>query len=173
MAITRNRNEDIEKILDNEHYQTVGGKRNRNELESYEDVNIGTIVFNITNLPRHRCEEFRSIATIEEGELFQSKLDRFAIYRYTRDEEQVAVTLNQNIKMCGRLLYRTGIQEVYVMLIEEDEQFLENKKLKVMEYEEGILYEAELRGVMNSLELSTDELYMDINYRICKVQRRN
>ena len=25
---------------------------------------------------------------------------------------------------------------------------------------------------MNSLELSTDELYMDINYRICKIQRQ-
>ena len=74
--------------------------------------------------------------------------------------------------MCGRLLYRTGIQEVYVMLIEEDEQFLENKKLTAMEYEEGTIYEAELRGAMNSLELSTNELYMDINYRICKVQRQ-
>ena len=101
--------------------------------------------------------------------MFQSKLVRFAIYRYTRDEEQVAVTLNQNIKMCGRLLYRTGIQEVYVMLIEEDEQFLENKKLKAMEYEEGVIYEAELRGAMTSLELSTDELYMDINYKIFKI----
>ena len=41
-----------------------------------------------------------------------------------------------------------------------------------MEYEEGIIYEAELRGAMNSLELSTDELYMYINYRICKVQHQ-
>ena len=72
LIITRDRNEAIEKVLDSEHYQTVGGKRNRNELESYEDVNVGTIVFNITNLPRHRCEEFRSIEKIEDGELFQS-----------------------------------------------------------------------------------------------------
>ena len=105
LIITRNRNENIEKVLDNEYYKTVGGKRNRNELESYKDVNVGTIVFNITNLPRHRCEESRSIVRIEDGELFQSKLDRFAVYRYTIDEEQVDVTLNQNVKMCGRLLY--------------------------------------------------------------------
>ena len=58
------------------------------------------------------------------------------------------------------------------MLIEEDEQFLENKKLKAMEYIEGIIYEAELRGAMNSLELSTDELYKDINFRICDIQRQ-
>ena len=70
--------------------------------------------------------------------------------------------------MCGRVLYRTGIQEVYVMLIEEDEQFLENKKLTAMEYEEGTIYEAELRGAMNSLELSTNQLYMDINIEYAK-----
>ena len=54
----------------------------------------------------------------------------------------------------------------------QDEQFLENKKLTAMEYEEGTIYEAELRGAMNSLELSTNQLYMDINYRICKIQRQ-
>ena len=97
-------------------------------------------VCNRTNLPHHRCEEFRSIAKIEDGELFQSKLDKFAIYRYERDEEKVAITLNQNIKTCGRVLYRTGIPEVHVMLIEENEQFLENEKLKLMEYEEGVIF---------------------------------
>ena len=172
LAITRNRDEDIEEVLDSDHYKNVGGKRNINELESYADVNVGTVVFNRTNLPRHRCEEFWSISTIEDGELFQSKLDKFVIYRYERDEEQVAITLNQNIKTCGRVLYRTGIPEVHVMLIEENEQFLENEKLKLMEYEEGVIFEAELRGAMNSLELSTDELYKDINYRICEVQRQ-
>ena len=130
LDITRSRDEEIEDILDSDHYKNVGGKRNINELESYADVNVGTVVFNRTNLPRHRCEEFRSIAKIEDGELFQSKLDRFAIYRYERDEEQVPITLNQNIQTCGRVLYQTGIPDVYVVLIEESEDFLENKKLK-------------------------------------------
>ena len=156
-------------LLDNDHYKNVGGKRNINELESYADVNVGTVVFNQTNIPRNRCQEFRAIANIDNGQLFHSKLDKFAIYRYERDEEQVAVTLNQNMKTCGRVLYRTGIPDVYVMLIEENEQFLENEKLKPMEFEEGTIFEAELRGAMNSLELSTDELYKDINYRICEI----
>ena len=117
---------------------------------------MGTIVFDRTNLPRNRCQEFRSIAKIEDGQLFHSKLDKFAIYRYERDEEQVAITLNQNIKTCGRVLYRTGIPEIHIMLVEANEQFLENEKLKLMEFEEGVIFEAELRGAMNSLELSTD-----------------
>ena len=41
-----------------------------------------------------------------------------------------------------------------------------------MEFEEGVIFEAELRGAMNSLKLSTDELYKDINFRICEVQRQ-
>ena len=134
LAITRNRDEDIEDILDSDHYKNVGGKRNINELESYADVNVGTVVFNRTNLPRHRCEEFWSIAKIEEGQLFKSKLDKFAIYRYEREEEQVAITLNQNTQTCGRVMYRTGIPEVHVVLIEEHDEFLENEKMKLMEY---------------------------------------
>ena len=47
------------------------------------------------------------------------------------------------------------------MLIEEHEEFLENEKLKFMEYEEGVIFEAELRGAMNSLDLSSDELYKE------------
>ena len=99
-------------------------------------------------------------------------MERFAIYKYEKDEEQVAITLNQNIQTCGRVLYQTGIPDVNVVLIEDGEEFLENEKLKLTEYEEGTIFEAELRGAMNSLELSTDALYKDRNYRICEVQRQ-
>ena len=35
-----------------------------------------------------------------------------------------------------------------------------------------MILEAEIRGAMNTLELSTDKLYQDINYRICQAQRQ-
>ena len=72
-----------------------------------------------------------------------------------------------NDQTCGTILYQTGIPDVYVVLIEESEEFLDNEKLKFTEYEESTIYEAELRGALNSLELSTDALYRDINFRIC------
>ena len=106
LAITRNRNEDIEEILDNIHYKSVGGKRNINELESYEDVNVGRVVFNRTNLPRHKCEEYHSVAKINNGELLQSKLEWFAIYKYEKDEEQVAITLNKIYRPVGESYIR-------------------------------------------------------------------
>ena len=46
LAITRSRDEEIEDILDSNHYTNVGGTKNINELESYVDENVGTIVFN-------------------------------------------------------------------------------------------------------------------------------
>ena len=52
----------------------------------------------------------------------------------------MAITLNQNIKTCGRVLYKTGIPEIHVMIVEENEQFLENEKLKLMEFEEGVIF---------------------------------
>ena len=130
------------------------------------------LVFNRTNIPREKCQEYRSVSKIEDGELFYSKLDDYAIYRYTRDEEKIAVTLSQSTRSCGRTMFRTGIPNIYIVLVEDHEDFLENKKLKIIEFNEGLLFEAEIRGTMNSLELSTDMLFQDINYRICQAQRQ-
>ena len=100
------------------------------------------------------------------------QIRKLSILKYTKKEEQVAVTLNKNIQMCGKILYQTGISDVYVVLIENGEKFLDNEKLQLTNYEESTIYEAELRRALNSLELSTDALYRDINYRICQVQRQ-
>ena len=69
-------------------------------------------------------------------------------------------------------MYETGISNVYVVLIRDGEEFLNNPKVKISEYTDNTVYEAELRGALNSLELSTDALYRDINYRICQLQRQ-
>ena len=58
------------------------------------------------------------------------------------------------------------------MIVEDHEPFLENRKLRAMETDESLLLEAEIRGTMNSIELSTDMLYKDINMRICEAQRQ-
>ena len=105
VEITRKRNRVIEEVLDNDHYKSVGGRKNINELESYQDIIVGTVVFNRTRLPRTKCEEIRSIATIENGELLQSKLEKFAILKYTKEDEQVAITLNKDIQTCAKILY--------------------------------------------------------------------
>ena len=101
-----------------------------------------------------------------------SKVDNFGIYAFYRNGERVAVTLSQKVKACGRTFYMTGIPNVFVVLIEDHEPFLENRKLSTMENDENMMLEAEIRGTMNSIELSTDVIYMDINMRICESQRQ-
>ena len=34
---------------------------------------------------------------------------------------------------CGKIMYETGISSVYVVLIEDGEKFLDNKKLQISE----------------------------------------
>ena len=41
-------------------------------------------------------------------------------------------------------MFRTGIPNIYIVLVEDHEDFLENKKLKIMEFNEGLLFEAEI-----------------------------
>ena len=60
-----------------------------------------------------------------------------------------------------------------MLLIEETEGFLENKHLRLVKMEDDILFEAEIRGAMNSVELSVDVMYMDINFRACELARQN
>ena len=82
LVIERERDHRIENILDSSHYRSTGGRQNENELESYVDVSLGRIIFNRTNIPRHQCEEYKSIARIETGGLYMSKVDNFGIYAF-------------------------------------------------------------------------------------------
>ena len=84
--------------------------------------------------------------------MFRSTLDEFYIYKYVRDGESVAITLNQHTRYCGKKLFRTGIPNVHVLLLEEKEDFLNNEHLSLVEMEEDIMFESEIRGAMNSIE---------------------
>ena len=101
LSVDRSKEKTDEEILENSSYKDMGFNLIEYELEGYRDAKIGTVVFNRTVLPQNRCEEFRSVAQIPDGLLFQSKVDNFFIYQYSRDEELVAITLNKNVKSCG------------------------------------------------------------------------
>ena len=70
----------------------------------------------------------------------------------------MVVTIDQKTKSCVRAMYRKGIPNIQVLLLEEKEDFLNNKHLEISDMEEEILFESELRGAMNSIELSIDRL---------------
>ena len=103
--------------------------------------------------------------------MFRTKLGDFSIFKYTRDNDTVAVMIDQQTRSCDRAMYRTGIPNIQVLLLEEEEEFLNNKHMKMSEMEEEILFESELRGAMNSVELSIDRLYQNINERACQMAR--
>ena len=107
---------------------------------------FGTVVFNISGLPRNKCETFRSISRIDNGEILQSKLEKFAILKYQKGEDDVAITLNKNTRICGKRMFETKIKNVFVVLVEENEEYLDNKKLAISEYNTDTIYEAELRA---------------------------
>ena len=173
VAFNRTNDKTAEELLETSSAKDMGFNILEFELEGYKDSSIGTIVFNNTNLPQNRCQHFRSVAKISDGLLFRSKSNSFFIYKYARNEESIAVTLHKNMKSCGKKFYHTGIPGVYVVLLEDNEGFLENKGLSLVEMEDDTIVEAEIHGAMNSVELSNDKLYMDINFRACELARQN
>ena len=60
-------------------------------------------------------------------------------------------------------------QSNQVLLLETEEEFLNNKHLEVSDMEGEFLSESELRGAMNTIELSIDRLYQNINERACQM----
>ena len=48
-------------------------------------------------------------------------------------------------------MYKTGISNVYVVLIEDGEEFLDNKKLQISEYSDDTIYEAENAAACNGV----------------------
>merc|ERR1711893_268120 len=148
-------------------YKNIGMENNINFLESYRDLAFGTIVFNISGLPRNECEAFRSVNKISGGEL-----EDFSILKYSQGEESTAVTLNKKIRICNREMFETKVKDIFVVILEKDEKYLENEKLKIDEFDQEVIHSAEIRAALNSVELSTNALYTDINFRMCLLQRQ-
>ena len=172
IEINRRRNIRRERLIDRISYKNIGMENNINFLESYRDLAFGTIVFNISGLPRNECEAFRSVNKISKGELMKSKLEDFSILKYSQGEESTAVTLNKKTRICGREMYETKVKDIFVVILADNEEYLENKKLKIAEFDKDVIYSAEIRAALNSVELSTNSLYTDINFRICLLQRQ-
>merc|ERR1711882_6566 len=115
-------------------YRNTRLENDESFLESYQDLAYGTIVFNISGLPRNECEAIRSVNKIRQGELMKSKLFYFSILSYNHDGEDTAVTLNKKTRICGREMFETKVNNVFVAVLEKGEKYLENEKLKIEEF---------------------------------------
>ena len=73
IEIERKRNFRKERFVDMAKYRNTKVENDESFLESYQDLAYGTIVFNISDLPRNECEAIRSVNKIRQGEVMKSK----------------------------------------------------------------------------------------------------
>jgi len=64
------------------------------------------------------------------------------------------------------------VKNIFVVLLGREEGFLENEKVKINEVNQETMHAAEIRSALNSVELSQDGIYQDINFRMCLLQRQ-
>ena len=143
------------------------------ELEGHFDSILGMFVFNRTILPTNECQRYRSIADISEASLFRSNLGDFSILQYTRDNQTVVITLHHHVTSCRQTIYRSGIPNIKVLLLKGEEEFLQAKHMETEEMLEEVLLESELRGALNSIKLSLDSLYQNLNHRACEMAKKD
>ena len=87
IEINRRRNFRKERFVDMANYRNTRVENDESFLESYQDLAYGTIVFNISGLPRNECEAIRSVNKIRQGELMKSKLENFLFSNITMMEK--------------------------------------------------------------------------------------
>ena len=172
LEIERTRNFRKERFVDMAAYRNNKIENEDTFLETYQDLAYGTITFNISNLPRNECEALRSVSKVRQGKILKSKLEKFSIIKYNHDGEETAVTLEKKIELCGREMYQTRVKNIFVVLLGREEGFLENEKVKINEVNQETIHAAEVRSALNSVELSQDAIYQDINFRMCILQRQ-
>merc|ERR1711873_154486 len=100
------------------------------------------------------------------------ELENLYIVKYNHEGEETAVTLEKKIELCGREIYQTRVKNIFVVLLGREEGFLENEKVKINEVNQETIHAAEVRSALNSVELSQDAIYLDINFRMCILQRQ-
>merc|ERR1711872_781306 len=125
-----------------------------------------------SGLPRSECEAIRSVSKVRQGKIMKSKLESLSIIKYNHEGEETAVTLEKKINLCGREAYETRVKNIFVVLLGREEGFLENEKVKLNEVNQETIHAAEVRSALNSVELSQDAIYQDINFRMCILQRQ-
>ena len=172
LEIERTRNFRKERFVDMAAYRNNKIENEDIFLESYQDLAYGTITFNISGLPRSECEAIRSVSKVRQGKIMKSKLESLSIIKYNHEGEETAVTLEKKIDLCGREAYETRVKNIFVVLLGREEGFLENEKVRINEVNQETIHAAEVRSALNSVELSQDSIYQDINFRMCKMQRQ-
>ena len=73
------------------------------------------------------------------------------------------MTIDKEITLCGRSMYLTEITSVVVLLLKSKDEFIMTTHLETEDMVEETLHEADVRAVLNTIELSLDKLYKSIS----------
>ena len=114
---------------------------------------------------------WKSIASIDKAMLFRSQLDNFLILQYEKDNQSLAVTINEETKICGRSMYLTGVPNVIVLLLKDLDEYIKAPHMETQAMLEEVMHEEDVRAALNMIELSLDRLYKNINMRMCELSR--
>ena len=76
ITIERTSNENLKDVTSGQRttISNMGIDIMNKDLEPYHDAALATIVLNKTKIPKTNCKEYRSVAKINEGLLYKSKL---------------------------------------------------------------------------------------------------
>ena len=83
----------------------------------------------------------------------------------------VAATLNEQVTTCYRGMYLTWVPNIFVLLLGEKDDFVHAPHIQTKDMLEEVMRESDVRAALNTVELSLDRLYRNLNKRICELSR--
>ena len=88
-----------------------------------------------------------------------------------KDNQSVAVTLNKEKIICNQAMYLTAVPNVVMLLLKEEDNYIEATYMKTEDMLEEVMREADVWAALNTIELSLDKLYKNLNMRMCEMSR--
>ena len=148
----------------------------KNLYEEYRDDIFGIFVANKTDIPRDACQTARSVWSSANVTFHKSKhimhSDVIEITGVHTHSEHLSMILKSKTQVCNREVYTTAIQELFVLTLSDHDAPLEKRPIKDDELNQWIMMKSMLMSTVSTTELSMDQDFNQISFKICENNRQ-
>jgi hypothetical protein len=148
----------------------------KNLYEEYRDDIYGIFVANKSDIPRDACETARSVWSSSNVTIHKSKhpqhSDVIEITGVHTHSERLSMILKSQTQVCGREVYSTAIQEMFVLYLSDHDAPLDKHPIHNDELDQWIYVKSMIMSTVSSTELSLDQDFNMISFKICENNRQ-
>jgi hypothetical protein len=148
----------------------------KNLYEEYRDDIYGIFVANKTDIPKDACQTAQSVWTSSNVTIHKSRhpqhSDVIEITGVHTHSERLSMILKTQTQVCGRTVYSTAVQEMFVLYLSDHDAPLNKHPIHNDKLDQWIYVKSMIMSTVTSTELSLDQDFNMISFQICENNRQ-